>query len=70
MNLNIKAMATEEDVKNMRHWATEMMPADVWIPVNFRQAQAFMALMDERLGWPVYSLSFNKDMNKVMKITL
>ena len=70
MNLNIKAMATEEDVKNMRHWATEMMPVDVWIPVNFRQAQAFMALMDERLGWPVYSLSFNKDMNKVMKITL
>jgi len=60
----------EQDVNNLRNWADKVMPGDVWIPVNKRQIDAFMVLMKEQYRWPEFSLVFNKDMTKVMKIML
>jgi len=46
------------------------MEADVWIPITERQREIFKHLMLEWYGWPEFSLVFNKDMTKVMKIML
>ena len=63
-------MVTLEQSNMMKEYVKGKMPADTWIEVNDKQKEAFKQLMFEWYGWPVYSLSFNKDMNKVMKITL
>ena len=58
------------EIIRLKTWVRDQMKADTWIEVNDKQKEAFKQLMFEWYGWPVYSLSFNKDMNKVMKITL
>lgn len=61
-------LATPDDIKNLKHWSKEMMPVDVWIPINTRQYEAFKVLMSEQYGWPVFTLNFNRLNTKIMKI--
>jgi hypothetical protein len=63
-------LITPEEITNLKHWTKNEMPDDTWIPVNDKQKDAFKHLMVEWYGWPVFSLSFNKAMNCVMKIKL
>lgn len=58
----------DDDIKNLKHWAKEMMPIEVWIPVNSRQLKAFRMLILEQYGWPEFTLNINKSGDKVMKI--
>jgi len=59
-----------EEINNLKTWVRETMPGDVWIEVTDKQKEVFKHLMMERYGWPVFSLNFNKEMNKVMKIII
>ena len=61
-------LATESDIKNLRHWADELMPIEVWIPINAKQLEAFRVLIAENYGWPVFTLNINRLNNKIMKI--
>ena len=63
-------MVTLEQSNIMKEYVRYKMPSDVWIEVNDKQKEAFKHLMTEWYGWPDFSLNFNKDMNKVMKITI
>jgi len=63
-------MITLEQANMMKEYARNKMPPDTWIEVNDKQVEAFKPLMMEWYGWPEFSLNFNKDMTKVMKITL
>lgn len=67
--MTFKNLQPEEIIK-LKNWTTEKMEFDTWIPVNDRQKDAFKHLMVEWYGWPVFSLSFNKAMNCVMKIKI
>jgi hypothetical protein len=59
-----------EEINNLKTWVRDTMPVDVWIEVTDKQKEVFKHLMMEWYGWPVFSLNFNKDGNKVMKIMI
>ena len=63
-------MITDEEIDTLCRYAEAEMPADKWIPVNGHQIEAFKVLMAEYYGWPTFTLNFNNEMNKVMKIVL
>jgi len=63
-------MLSTEQINEMKDYARNKMTPDTWIEVNDKQVEAFKHLMMEWYGWPEFSLNFNKDMTKVMKITL
>ena len=51
----------------IKRYITEEMPADVWMPVKANQIPVIKLLMLDDFGWPVFSLNFNKEGNKVQK---
>lgn len=63
-------MITIEQINELKRYVKATMPADRWIEVNDKQIEVFKFLMTEWYGWPVFSLNFNKEMNKVMKIMI
>lgn len=63
-------MVTLEQADMMKDYARNKMKPDVWMEVSDKQIEAFKQLMIEWYGWPEFSLNFNKDMTKVMKIML
>ena len=63
-------MVTLEQSNMMKEYVKGKMPSDTWIEVNDKQKEVFKHLMLEWYGWPVFSLNFNKEMNKVMKIII
>lgn len=62
--------AVLSEVPKAKTWVRDEMKLDVWVPITERQVDIFKWLMDERYGWPEFSLNFNKAMNCVMKIKL
>ena len=63
-------MVTLEQANMMKDYARNKMKADTWIDVSDKQIEVFKHLMLEWYGWPQFSLNFNRDMNKVMKVML
>ena len=63
-------MVTLEQANEMKKYVKDTMEPDCWIEVNDKQKEVFKHLILEWYGWPVFSLNFNKEGNKVMKITL
>ena len=63
-------LATPEEIINLKLWVKNEMPDDVWTPVTQKQQSAFKVLIVEWYGWPVFSLNFNSEMNKIMKCNL
>ena len=63
-------MLTLEQANIMKSYVRNQMEFDVWIGINEQQRDAFKHLMTEWYGWPVFTLNFNSEMNKVMKCKL
>lgn len=63
-------MVTLEQANELKRYVKDIMEPDRWIEINDKQKEVFKHLMLEWYGWPVFSLNFNKEGNKVMKITL
>lgn len=55
------------EINNLKSWVRDTMPGDVWIEINDKQKEVFKHLMMEWYGWPVFSLNFDKEGNKVQK---
>ena len=60
-------MVTLEQANEMKKYVKDTMEPDCWIEVNDKQKEVFKHLMTEWYGWPVFSLNFNKEGNKVQK---
>jgi hypothetical protein len=51
----------------LKHWIENEMQPEVWLKVNAYQLGAIKMMIAEQYGWPVFSLNFNKEGNKVQK---
>jgi hypothetical protein len=51
----------------LKYWIENEMQPEVWLRVNAYQLGAIKMMIAEQYGWPVFSLNFNKEGNKVQK---
>jgi hypothetical protein len=63
-------MITIENINTIKRWVRDEMKPNMWIEVNERQVKVFKTLIVEWYGWPDFTINFNRDMNKVMKVEL
>jgi hypothetical protein len=63
-------LTTPEEYINLKKWVKVEMKPDVYIEINTQQTEAFKMLIIEQYGWPIFTINFSRDMNRVMKCEL